>query len=99
MVKGICTVIGALSFLVFGVWGLWLDCHVLYALGGAGLVLVGLLIPPVAGIFASLYAGIEFGDRLPLQLTAAGAILPLVFLAIVAKARENDPGRAGGDAR
>ena len=65
-----------------GLWSLFLCLKVFPSVDSSAPMLIGLLFEPMAFDAASLYAGISYGEWLPLYINYGGSLLGVALLGI-----------------
>ena len=71
---------GCLALVVFGLWGLLLNCAVIDDAAGFWGVVIGFCVLPVTFIAAPWYAGGVMGNWLPLTVSYGGAIAAAILI-------------------
>lgn len=75
-------ILGYLSFLIFGAWGMLITARILIDIGGFLLLVVGLMVAPVILAAAPLYAAVALNTFFPFIIIFGGGILSLFLIGI-----------------
>ena len=75
-------ILGVISFIIFGLWGLFLEVAIVNEVAGFLGVVLGFMLLPVMFAVVPWYAGVVWGNWLPLMVCYGGGILTAILFGL-----------------
>ena len=93
--------VGALLFVVTGIWGLVLSLDIITDVIGFWGMIAAIILAPITFFAVPLYAGIALGIWFPVLLNYGGCLLAILLMAVGSRLDRDSGGlsRSGGSPR
>jgi hypothetical protein len=93
--------VGALLFVVTGIWGLVLSLDIITDVIGFWGMIAAIILAPITFFVVPIYAGIELGIWFPVVLNYGGCLLAILLMAVGSRLDRDSSGlsRSAGSHR